>query len=188
MTADYQPASGDDRDLRGRFDVFYKSTVDRTFRAAYRAAGGNREIAHDATQEAYLAMLRVLVDRGPVRDAGQYVVGIAVKKVVDVYRANARYDEWVEDYDVAIEEVGFVRVTDDAAVTRLVIGFLNKQAPQQRAVGVLYFLEELTYNEISVALGGMSPSTARTHVQRLRQRLAPLVKQVAANSEGGERR
>lgn len=74
------------------------------------------------------------------------------------------------------------------SVTRLVIEFLNLRAPQQRAVGVLYFPEELTYSEISTALDGMSPSTARTHVQRLRQKLTPLVKQVVANSEGGESR
>lgn len=186
MTVAYQPDSGDRRDLSGRFDVFYKSSVDRTFRAAYRAAGGDWEVAHDATQEAYLAMLRILVERGPVRDTGQYVMGIAVKKVVDAYRASARYDRWNDDYDLPIEDVGFVQVTDDALVTRLVVEFLNRQAPQQRAVGVLYFLEELTCQEISVALG-MSPSTARTHVQRLRQKLVPLVKQVAAYSEGGER-
>lgn len=109
MTAAYQPVSGDHRDFRGRFDAFYKSTVDRTFRAAYRAAGGDREVAHDATQEAYLAMLRILVDRGPVRDPAQYVVGIAVKKVVDAYRASARHDGWIDDYDLPIEDVGFHR-------------------------------------------------------------------------------
>jgi RNA polymerase sigma factor (sigma-70 family) len=186
MTVAYRPESGGDYDLRSRFDVFYKSTVDRTFRAAYRAAGGNREVAHDATQEAYLAMLRILVDRGPARDAGQYVVGIAVKKVIDLYRASARYDRWTDDCDLPTEDVGFEQVTDDTLVTRLVIEFLNRQGPQQRAVGVLYFLEELTYNEISAALGGMSPSTARTHVQRLRQKLVPLVQEVVANSGGGE--
>jgi RNA polymerase sigma factor (sigma-70 family) len=188
MTAAFQPASGDHRDLRSGFDVFYKETVDRTFRAAYRAAGGDREIARDATQEAYLAMLRILIDRGPARDPARYVVGIAVKKVVDAYRASARYDRWVDNYDPPIEEVGFAQVTDDVSVIRLVIEFLNRQPPQQRAVGVLYFLEELTYNEISTALDGMSLSTARTHVQRLRQKLAPLVKQIAANIEGGESR
>jgi RNA polymerase sigma factor (sigma-70 family) len=188
MTATYQPVSGDHRDLRSRFDAFYKETVDRTFRAAYRAAGGNREIARDATQEAYLAMLRILVERGPARDPARYVVGIAVKKVADAYRASGRHDRWADNYDRPIEEVGFAQVTDDASMTQLVIEFLNRQAPQQRAVGVLYFLEELTYNEISTALGGMSLSTARTHVQRLRQKLAPLIKQVAANIEGGESR
>jgi RNA polymerase sigma factor (sigma-70 family) len=187
MTADYQPAPDDHYGLNGRFDAFYRSTVDRTFRAACRVAGGNWEIARDATQEAYLEMLRCLIDRRPVRNAEQYVVGIAVKKVVNVYRASARYDDWIEDYDVPIEDVGFIQVTDDAVVTRLVIEFLNAQAPKQRAVGVLYFLEELTYNEIAAVLG-MSPSTARTHVQRLREKLAPLAKQVAANREGGDHR
>jgi RNA polymerase sigma factor (sigma-70 family) len=133
-------------------------------------------------------MLRILADRSEVRDVGQYVVGIAVKKVIDLHRARARHDSWTDEYDPPIQEAGFEQVNADASLTRLVIEFLNQQAPQQRAVGVLYFLEELTYNEISTVLGGMSPSTARTHVQRLRQKLAPLVNRVATSAEGGEYR
>lgn len=186
MTAAHEPAPVDSVDFRARFDAFYKSTVERTFRAAYRAAGGNPEIAHDATQEAYLTMFRILMDHRQIRDAGQYVIGIAVKKVVDAFRSSARCDGRIDDRDLPIEDIDLVQLID-VSLTQFVIDFLDQQAPQQRAVGVLFFLEEMTYQDISAALG-MSPSTARTHVQRLRQKLAPLAKQILANAEGSENR
>jgi DNA-directed RNA polymerase specialized sigma24 family protein len=48
---------------------------------------------------------------------------------------------------------------------------------------VLYFLEEFDYSEIAEKLG-MSCSTVRTHVQRLRAGLQPLID---LDNRGGER-
>lgn len=68
---------------------FYKTTVHRTYGTAYRAAGGDKDVAHDATQEAYVVMLRRwLGNKKPEGDACRYVVGIAVRKVADFYRSS----------------------------------------------------------------------------------------------------
>jgi len=53
-------------------------------------------------------------------------------------------------------------------------------------VAVLYFLEELTYAEIAEILA-ITESTARTHVERLRMLLKPLVDNITKFGQGGER-
>lgn len=79
---------GADPDLLQDFTDFYKTTAQRTFGTAYRAAGGDKEVADDATQEAYVVMLKRWLDnKKPEGDVGRYVVGIAVHKVADFYRS-----------------------------------------------------------------------------------------------------
>jgi DNA-directed RNA polymerase specialized sigma24 family protein len=54
-----------------------------------------------------------------------------------------------------------------------------------RVVGILYFLERFEYKEI-VDILGITTSTVRTQVQRLRIRLRPLVNQFGEPTSEGE--
>jgi RNA polymerase sigma factor (sigma-70 family) len=187
MTVGRQPAP--DGPLRLRFDDFYGTTARRTFQAACRVARGDIEVARDATQEAYLTMFRLWAAGGrPIQDPARYVVGVAVNKVVDHYRRQARHEVLTDDDVPAVQDAAFDQVVSRIAIIDVIRKFLDCQAPQQRAVGVLYFMEEFTYAEICAVLDDMSQSTARTHVQRLRRKLAPLVKRYLGNNEGGVHR
>jgi RNA polymerase sigma factor (sigma-70 family) len=157
-------------DLLPDFIDFYKTTVHQTFGRAYRAAGRDPYVAHEATQEAYLVMLKLWLDnKKPEGDLRHYVVGIAVHKVADFYRSNDRYVTWEEEHDHGRHESGYAEVLGTMTILQVVRDFLDCQPPRRRAVGVLYFLEEFDYSEIAATLD-MSCSTARTHVQRLRGR------------------
>ena len=99
MTLLEQPSSdgATDPNLLHDFIDFYGTTFQKTFGTAYRAAGGDTQLAYDATQEAYVAMLQFWRDnRRPEGDVCRYIVGIAVHKVIDFYRAR--------DRDVPLEE------------------------------------------------------------------------------------
>lgn len=171
-------------DLLRDFVDFYKTTVRQTFGTAYRAAGRDTHVAHDATQEAYLVMLKLWLDnRKPEGDVGRYVVGIAVRKVADYYRSRDRCVAWEEEHDCGRHETGYAEVLDAMTLLQAVRDFLDSQPSRRRAVGVLCFLAESDYSEIAETLG-MSCSTARTHVQRLREALQPLID---LDDGGGER-
>lgn len=190
MTPVEPPGSdGDaDPDLLQDFTDFYKSTVYRTFRTAYQAAGGDKDVAHDATQEAYIVMLKRWRDnKKPEGDACRYVVGIAVRKVADFYRSRLRdccapFDE--ED-DPGCHETGYASLLDTITVLPVVLAVLKRAPRQQREVGVLYFLEEFDYPEIAETLG-IAGTTVRTHVHRLRKKLRPLIDRTTLDDQGGE--
>jgi RNA polymerase sigma factor (sigma-70 family) len=178
-----EPPGGDGAAERNFID-FYKKTVHQTFGRAYRAAGRDTYVAHEATQEAYLVMLKLWRNnRKPEGDPYRYVVGIAVRKVADCYRSRDRYVTWEEEHDYGKHETGYAEVLDTMTVLQAVCEFLDRQPPRRRAVGVLFFLGEFDYSEIAEKLG-MSCSTARTHVQRLRAGLQPLID---LDDGGGER-
>jgi RNA polymerase sigma-70 factor (ECF subfamily) len=170
------------------FIDFYKTTVHQTFGRAYRVAGGDYHVAHDATQEAYVVMLKLwLDDKKPKEDACRYVIMIAVRKVADFYRSRKR-DRFVmlqEEHDYGNHELGYAEALNTMTVLPVVRDCLDRQPPQRRAVGVLYLLEEYDYAEIAETLG-MSRSTVRTHVQRLRNTLQPLINRTLGD-QGGER-
>ena len=71
------------------------------------------------------------------------------------------------------------------AALPVVRDFLDRQPLRRRAVGALYFLEGFDYIEIAEVLG-MSRSTARTHVQRLRGTLQPLIDRINLDDQGTE--
>lgn len=191
MTAIEQPDDdgyADPDDLLHDFIDFYKTTVHQTFGTAYRAAGGDEHVAHDATQEAYAVMWNRWPDNSKLKgDIYRYVVGIAVHKVADFYRSRTR-DRCLtleEEHDCGNDEPGYAEVLDTMTILPLIRNLLDRQPPRRRAVGVLFFLEEFDYPAIAETLG-ISCSTARTHVQRLRETLQPLIDRITRDDKGGE--
>lgn len=141
MTPVEQPSSDGaaDPDLLHDFIDFYKTTVQKTFGTAYRAAGGDTDIALDATQEAYVVMLKLWRDgKKPEGNVCRYVVGIAVHKVADFYRASDRHIPLEEKHDCGSHETCYAEVFDTMTVFQEVRDFLDRQPPRRRAVGALY--------------------------------------------------
>jgi RNA polymerase sigma factor (sigma-70 family) len=151
------------------------------------AAGGDKQLVADATQDAYLVML----DRWHERcrsthdDNRRYVVGIAMHKLADAYRQRGRFGELDSATESSTADSAINRLLDEMSVLQAVRDLLVAQPPRRRLVGVLYFLEECSYEEIASLLT-MAPSTVRTHVDRLRRLLRPYVARIKELDRGGE--
>jgi RNA polymerase sigma-70 factor (ECF subfamily) len=166
------------------YDDFYRATAARTFTVAKSAAGGDEHIAHDAVQEAYVSMWRCWERwKGrSIRDAGKYVIGIVMHKVMDAFRR--RHDmPWPDDLDPGDHEPGYDEV-HSRSLRRALVELIERQPPKRRAVAQMYFLESFTYGEIAKTLD-ITQSTARTHVERMRTLIKPLV-DIDGNTRGGE--
>jgi RNA polymerase sigma factor (sigma-70 family) len=168
------------------FEHFYVATVKRTLAAAHRVAG-DHDVAQDATQDAYVVMVGCWCDRRrrTLQENQRYVVGIAIKKVADWYRRNGRLLALDDESDRPVEDDGYEHILDQLTVFKAVRHLVEGQPIGMRAVGLLYFFEEFEYGEIADLLG-ISSSTVRTQVQRLRARLRPLVNRIAELDGGGE--
>ena len=170
----------------GSVEAFYVATVERTLAAACRVAG-DRDIAQEATQEAYVVMVENW-EQWRTRSLGDnqsYIIGIAVKKVADWYRRNGRFVSFSEECDRPVASDNYQQVLDQLTIFKAVRHLLESQPIGMRAVGVLYFIERFEYSEIAHILG-VTNSTVRTQVQRLRARLRPLVRQFGEPTDEGE--
>jgi RNA polymerase sigma factor (sigma-70 family) len=171
------------------FEIFYAATVQRTFDSVRRAAAGDKHLAGDATQEAYLAMW-IQWSRRCLRsfaDNQRYVVGIAMHKLIDAYRIRGREVELDgECGGAAVDDAEIARLVDRLSLDQAVRNLIAAQPPRRRLVGVLFFVEDHSYEEIAAGLD-MTPSTVRTHVERLRRLLRPYIDGMGGIDGGGER-
>lgn len=180
------PAPPDAR-LSAEFETFYLATITRTQVIATRLACGDLHVAADATQEAYIVMWQRWPHRRglPTAHNQRYVIGIVSNKVCDWYRrSNSAQSRW-DDRDIAVEDLGHARVLDELATLAAVRDAVERQPPRRRAVGILFFLEGWTVADIADSLQ-LTPSTVRTHVQRLREVLKPFVDSITELGRGGE--
>lgn len=161
--------------MNGSFKAFYEATAKRTFATAYRVAG-NRAVAEDATHEAYTVMLAKWPEREHCALSAnqQYVIGIAVHKVLDWYRRADRFEPMSDEDDRPAADGAHEHLVDYLLLYKEVRQVLESRPVVSRTVGILYFLEGFTPKEVADALG-LAPSTVRTHVYRLRERLRSLV-------------
>lgn len=186
MTAVHPHEARPADDRAGSFEVFYTATVERTYLAARRIAAGDRQLAFDATQEAYVVMLRKWSERRhqPPAANHSYVVRIAANKVIDWYRLQSRHASLDDECDVPVGDDPVGDLIDELSVLRAVRDVIDRQPPRRRAVATLYFLDEAGHAEIAAALG-ITESTVRTHVERMRNLLKPLVEQISRLDDGG---
>ncbi len=168
------------------FAAFYTTTVERTFLAARRIAAGDRQLAFDAVQDAYVVLLQQWPDRcrQPATTNHRYVVRIAAHKVIDRYRLQNRQTPLDDDYDHPAGYEPVVDLINELSLLRAVRALIGCQPPRRRAVATLFFLEEAGYDEIAAALG-ITESTVRTHVERMRNLLKPLIDRINQLDEGG---
>jgi RNA polymerase sigma factor (sigma-70 family) len=116
----------------------------------------------------------------------RYVIAIAVHKVADWYRkgnVQRLCDDGLDEQAGATDD--YRNILDGLTIFAAVREVLVRQPAARRAVGVLVFLEGFTYVEAAEALG-ISQSTVRTHIQRLREQLRPLATQIGEIDQGGE--
>ncbi len=128
------------------FDSFYESHFDKVARAL-TLAGGDRDLAHDATQEAFARALR---QWRKVRDMDRpdgWVYVVAMNHLRDHWRRTERrrgrapQPEFVADNTSAVA----TRVSVRDAIATL--------PPRQREAVVLRYLADLPLADVAVAMG-----------------------------------
>jgi RNA polymerase sigma factor (sigma-70 family) len=169
------------------FERFYVETAQRVFNSVQRIARGDPHLAHDATQEAYFRMLHLWDDRQwcSVDDNRAYTIVIARNWISDFYEKQGRLTGFDDEGEGGADDPAFAEVLGAMSTQRVVLDIIEQQPIQRRAVGVLFLLEHHERSEIAAALG-MSESTVRTHIQRLRSLLKPVVEQNAEAIQGGK--
>lgn len=186
MTVVYPRPQQSDANRGDGFAAFYTATMEQTFLAVRRIAAGDHELAFDATQDAYVVMLQRWQERHSQSLVANhnYVVRTAANKVIDRLRLRNRHISLDDECDLPPEEDPTDKLVNELSVLRSVRELIARQPARRRAVATLHFLEEAGYAEIAAALG-ITESTVRTHVERMRSLLKPLIDQISQIDEGG---
>ena len=122
---------------------------------ALLAYSGNREVASDATAEAFALALR---DADAIRDPSPWVWKVAFRIATKELRIARRQEPVVP---------GAYELDEEAAEVARSLSHLTER---QRAIVVLHYYLDLPTEEIGVLLG-MSRSTVSVHLHRGRNRL-----------------
>ena len=136
----------------------YREVGDRLWWALL-AYTGDREMASDAAAEAFA---RALATPETIRDPGAWVWRVAFRVATTLVRTPARAAE-VRESSYEIDD----RVAD-------VIRELRRLPHRQRAVFVLFYLEDRPTQEIADVLG-MSSATVSVHLHRARRKLRAIL-------------
>lgn len=136
----------------------YRESGDRLWWALL-AYSGDREIASDATAEAFA---RALSAADSIRDPAAWVWRVAFRvATADLRDARRSAPELESSY-----------VMDDP-VTDVMLA-LAELSGRQRAVFVLFYLDDRSTKQIAELLG-MSPATVSVHLHRARRRLRTIL-------------
>ena len=116
----------------------------RVWRAAYSTTG-DRELANDAAQDAFLRAASALRRFDPRRPLEPWLVRIAVNRAIDLVRRERR----LVPADAAPEPYGF----DDPPAEEELFEALAALGPERRAVIALHYWLDYTTPEIAEVLG-----------------------------------
>lgn len=114
------------------------------WRAAY-AVTGQRELANDAAQDAFLRASGALAKFDHRRPLEPWLVRIVVNRAIDLLRVQRRL--------VAIEEADEEAVFDEPTLDDELVGSVARLDPERRAVVALHYWFDYTTPEIAEVLG-----------------------------------
>lgn len=160
-------ASGDDS-----FEQLFTREYDRVLRSI-EGIVGNREIAVDATQDAFIkAHLHwntVVACDSPVA----WVTKTAINASRDLQRSDRRRrDREAKTPSGDISDIGLDHVDSDDAAHDL----LRQLSPRQREVATMFYVDDRSVDHIATALG-VSTGTVKSQLSEARQRLRLLAQQ-----------
>lgn len=139
-------------------EQLYRDTGDRLWWALL-AYTGDREIASDATAEAFA---RALGATQPIRDPASWIWRVGFRVATAELRAARRPAHEPEtSYEM-----------DEAVVDVLLA--LERLPRRQRAAFVLFYLDDRPTSQIAELLG-MAPATVSVHLHRARRRLRTIL-------------
>ena len=167
------------------FESFVRSSSDRLVRTAYLLTGD----AHEAEDLVQAALVRTARQWRRARsNPHPYARKVIVNLVKDRWRHLGRRPKETADEvaDLALPSRSAEREIENVHQRDLVLRVVHALPPQQRAVVVLRFLEDLTVEETARALG-CTTGTVKTHSSRGLQRLRSVLEDEQGDGGGPTR-
>ncbi|HYN99169.1 MAG TPA: sigma-70 family RNA polymerase sigma factor [Actinomycetota bacterium] len=167
-------AAGDQRSLAALYDRYGNAALGLAFKVC-----GNRAIAEDIVQEAFLALWQRPESFDSKRgSAGSFLMGIVHHKAVDAVRREAAVHRREENFAVELQESSEDEVVEAAWVAMRkskVLAALRQLSDVQREALELAYLQGLTYSDVAAKLNiplGTAKTRMRDGMIRLRTLLA----------------
>lgn len=141
------------------FDALFREAGSGVFRTLYAYTGGRRDIAEEATAEAFA---RALARSGTIRDPLAWIYRTAFRLANEELRAERqRGPAPAEEGSPPPEFSGLIEA-------------LRRLSPNQRAAIVLRHVLDLDVTEVAHRMGTATP-TVRVHIHRGRKKLRELL-------------
>ena len=133
------------------FAEFYEHAAKQVFRYLARSVLGDRSVAEDLTQETFAAVVVAAQAGRPEALCLPWVMGVARHKLMDHYRRVAREDRQIR---VAYTEISESDELDqfDSSDPLQALETLRDLSPEHRIVLILKYVDELTAQEVALAL------------------------------------
>lgn len=167
-------AAGDQQSLAALYDRYGNAALGLAFKVC-----GNRAIAEDIVQEAFLALWQKPDSFDSKRgSAGSFLMGIVHHKAVDAVRREAAVHRREENFAVEAQESSEDEVVDAAWISMRktkVLAALGQLSDVQREALELAYLQGLTYSDVATRLNiplGTAKTRMRDGMIRLRTLLA----------------
>jgi RNA polymerase sigma-70 factor (ECF subfamily) len=143
------------------FDALFRAEKDGVYRTLYAYTGGRRDVAEEATAEAFA---RALHHHEHIRNPVAWIYRTAFRLAQAEIRQERRHRAEVVDLIAADPSPGLGRLSSA----------LRELSPRQRAAIVLRYEADLSVTEIARRMG-TSAATVRVHLHRGRNRLRELL-------------
>ena len=154
----------------------YRRYAGAMYATAYNLLG-NRDLAADAVQQAFIQAWRAAASFDPGRGLQPWLYSITRRAAIDTYRRQRRearhvsYDEsWAADVEASVEGPSLDAAWQVWQVRRA----LDRLHPDERRVLQLAYYEGLTQSEIAQVLG-IALGTVKSRTSRAQRRIAELL-------------
>jgi RNA polymerase sigma factor (sigma-70 family) len=133
---------------------------------------GEREGLEDMAQEVFLRLFRALPQFRGEASVSTFLYRIVVNVVNDEFRRRekARLAVSIEDHELTSQSTDPEHELERDQLRKAVDEALLRLSPPDRAILILHYQEERSYEEIASILG-LPMGTVKTHLYRARQRL-----------------
>jgi RNA polymerase sigma-70 factor (ECF subfamily) len=158
------------------FEVLVNKHQRMLFGLAFRLLG-DYEDARDATQNTFIRAFQRLERFDPQRKFFSWLYRIGVNECLNLKRSRRRHEPVTDSFEAA-------RTRDTAEadeMSRLIRKALQELTPDQRDVVVLKYFADLSYGEISDALG-IPEKTVKSRLFTARERLSARLATIAGHA------
>jgi RNA polymerase sigma-70 factor (ECF subfamily) len=176
-----QFAAGDEDAVR----TVYRAYGRLVFAVAYKVLG-DRDLAEEATQQAFLQAWRAAARFEPSRDLGPWLATIARRAAIDIYRRESRHaHRALEDADPGDPSlISMPPSVDQVYDVWQVRQALNELSPDEANLVRLQHLEGLTHKQIAERLN-IPVGTVKSRSFRAHRRLAGLLGHLRGDDPAG---
>ncbi len=131
------------------FGYLYDLYIDKIYRYIYFRIS-DRSIAHDLTQETFLATWEYIADDNIVKNVSSLLYRIAHNKIVDHYRNRGRQAALLDDVPESLQPLG--EHNDHSIELHLIQKNIKKLKSEYQDVLLLRYIEGLSIHEIATII------------------------------------